>query len=187
MIRLYTQKMQRNGLSLLNNLAKQWDERNTHHCPAFFSNSASHQKLHTHPWTEKEHASTHHLLKATVLNPWTKLSFNEVLLHKYIFLKFCFGNINKCEWKPMESSFSASRDQAWTSWVTNSCCWIWKLEEDELAKKKSNQAGAGLSGPIAQKQDLGIYGSEPGRGWAKTCRASSVNSDLGKLGAMTER
>lgn len=80
---------------------------------------------------------------------------------------FWFGNINMCEWKPMKSSFSASRDQAWTSWVTNSCCWIWKLEGSKLAKK-SNWAGAGLFGPIAQKRDLGMYGSEPGRGRAKT-------------------
>ena len=126
-----------------------------------------------------------------ILNPLChqgtpKLSFNKVLLYKYKykFLMFWSWNINKYEWKPMTSSFSASRNQAWTSWVTNSCCWICRLEEGKLAKKTSNQAGAGPSGPIAQKQDLGSYGSKPGRGWAKTFRASSVFLDLGKLGAM---
>lgn len=73
----------------------------------------------------------------------------KVLLHTHVFLMFWFRSIKRVDENQWSLPFLPSKDQPWTSWVTNSCCWICKLEEGELAK--SNLAGADLSGPVASE------------------------------------
>lgn len=143
MIRLYTQKMQRNKLSLLNNLAKQWDQRNTHYCTTFSSNSASHQ-LRTPPWTEKEHASTCHLLEALVKNPWTKLSFNNESKYYYINIYLpcsdseAVTSVNENQWS---LPFQPPWDQPRSSWVTQQLLLNMEIAGRQIGKEVWSSQG----------------------------------------------